>query len=249
MDYLNMTKSDNIRLDDFKEKLNISEVNEIDLSKTVQKSVGMIDAEYVSTTDPKALNYIVDDENIVWRTVLNTQHPDDIVNESISGDYEFSEVLISYLTDEEKIKVKKETGWPDKIIDCIENMKQYEVLKNADLLEVEINGRPCLIKSDINLDYTDDDGISNRDRIKRGLAPIDEKTGKPLELHHLGQKADSPLVELTIEEHRTGEYEDGKKNQTLWHDNTKVTEVHGEGNTWDEERKNHWKIRSDTIKE
>ena len=98
MDYLNMTKSDNIRLDDFKEKLNISEVNEIDLSKTFQKSVGMIDAEYVSTTDPKALNYIVDDENIVWRTVLNTQHPDDIVNESISGDYEFSEVLISYLT-------------------------------------------------------------------------------------------------------------------------------------------------------
>ena len=54
MDYLNMTKSDNIRLDDFKEKLNISEVNEIDLSKTFQKSVGMIDAEYVSTTDPKA---------------------------------------------------------------------------------------------------------------------------------------------------------------------------------------------------
>ena len=185
----------------------------------------------------------------MWRTVLNTQHPDDIVNESISGDYEFSEVLISYLTDEEKTKVKRETGWPDKIIDCIENMKQYEVLKNADLLEVEINGRPCLIKSDINLDYTDDDGISNRDRIKRGLAPIDEKTGKPLELHHLGQKADSPLVELTIEEHRTGEYEAGKKNQTLWHDNTKVTEVHGEGNTWDEERKSHWKIRSDTIKE
>ena len=244
-----MIKSDNIRLDDFKEKLNISEVNEIDLSKTVQKSVGMIDTEYISTTDPKELNYIVDDENIVWRTVLNTQHPDDIVNKSISGDYEFSEVLISYLTDEEKIKVKKETGWPDKIIDCIENMKQYEVLKNADLLEVEINGRPCLIKSDINLDYTDDDGISNRDRIKRGLAPIDEKTGKPLELHHLGQKADSPLVELTIEEHRTGEYEDGKKNQTLWHDNTKATEVHGEGNTWDEERKSHWKTRSETIKE
>ena len=209
----------------------------------------MIDTEYISTTDPKELNYIVDDENIVWRTVLNTQHPDDIVNKSISGDYEFSEVLISYLTDEEKIKVKKETGWPDKIIDCIENMKQYEVLKNADLLEVEINGRPCLIKSDINLDYTDDDGISNRDRIKRGLAPIDEKTGKPLELHHLGQKADSPLVELTIEEHRTGEYEDGKKNQTLWHDNTKATEVHGEGNTWDEERKSHWKTRSETIKE
>jgi hypothetical protein len=47
-------------------------------------------------------------------------------------------------------------------------------------------------------------------------------------LHHLGQKADSPLVELTAEEHRTGEYENGKKNQSLWHDNTLETEVHGE---------------------
>ena len=162
---------------------------------------------------------------------------------------EFSDPLLSQLTEEEKVKVKSETGWSDEIIDNIENMRQYEVLKDANLEEVEINGRPCLIKKDINLDYTDADGISNRDRIKRGLAPIDEKTGRPLELHHLGQKADSPLVELSIEEHRTGEYVDGKKNQTLWHDNTKVTEVHGEGNTWDEERKSHWKTRSETIKE
>lgn len=94
------------------------------------------------------------------------------------------------------------------------------------------------------LDYTDEDGVSNRDRMARGLAPLDSKTGKPIELHHLGQKADSPLVELTEEEHRTGEYEDGKKNQSLWHDNTVETEVHGEGNNWDQERKAHWKARA-----
>ena len=76
-----------------------------------------------------------------------------------------------------------------------------------------------------------------------GLAPIDSKSGKPLELHHLGQKSDSPLVELTEKEHRTGEYENGKKNQSLWHDNSKVTEVHGEGNTWNQERKDHWLAR------
>lgn len=124
-------------------------------------------------------------------------------------------------------------------------MKQYEVLKNAELKEVEINGRKCLIKESIDLDYTDDDGVSNRDRIERGLAPLDSETGKPLELHHLGQKADSPLVELTEEEHRTGEYEGGKKNQSLWHDNTLETDVHGEGNTWNQERKAHWKWRSE----
>ncbi len=145
---------------------------------------------------------------------------------------ETSETKSEGLTDEEKAKIKEETGWSDEIIDNIANMKQYEVLKNAGLKEIEINGRKCLIKENTDLDYADEDGITNRERMARGLAPLDSKTGKPLELHHLGQKADSPLVELTEEEHRTGEYEDGKKNQSLWHDNTKETEVHGEGNNW-----------------
>ncbi|OON85795.1 hypothetical protein BXO88_11035 [Oribacterium sp. C9] len=153
------------------------------------------------------------------------------------------------LTAEEKQRIKDETGWSDEIIDSIKNIKQYEILKKAGLIEVEINGKKCLIKENIDLDYTDEDGISNRERMERGLAPLDSKTGKPIELHHLGQKADSPLVELTEEEHRTGEYEDGKKNQSLWHDNTIESEVHGEGNNWDQERKEHWKARVEQSKE
>lgn len=161
---------------------------------------------------------------------------------------EDNETKTEGLTDEEKAKIKEETGWSDEIIDNIKNMKQYELLKNAGLIETEINGKKCLIKENIDLDYTDEDGISNRDRIARGLAPLDSKTGEPLELHHLGQKADSPLVELTKEEHRTGEYEDGKKNQSLWHDNAVETEVHGEGNTWDQERQEYWKTRFERIR-
>ena len=148
-----------------------------------------------------------------------------------------------------KAIIKEETGWSDEIIDNIKNMKQYEILKDAGLVEVEINGRKCLIKENIDLDYEDEDGITNRERMARGLAPLDSKTGKPIELHHLGQKVDSPLVELTEEEHRTGEYEGGKKNQSLWHDNTINTEVHGEGNTWDYERKAYWKERAEKTKE
>lgn len=153
------------------------------------------------------------------------------------------------LIDEEKAIIKEETGWSDEIIDNIKNMKQYEILKNAGLVEVEINGRKCLIKENIDLDYEDEDGITSRERMARGLAPLDSKTGKPIELHHLGQKVDSPLVELTEEEHRTGEYEGSKKNQSLWHDNTINTEVHGEGNTWDYERKAYWKERAEKNKE
>ncbi len=169
------------------------------------------------------------------------------VNATDVNKFEMAEVKSEGLSDEEKIKIKEETGWSDDIIENNKNMKQYEILKNADLVEAEINGRKCLVKENIDLDYTDEDGVSNRDRISRGLAPLDSKTGKPLELHHLGQKVDSPLVELTEEEHRTGEYENGKKNQSLWHDNTVETEVHGEGNSWDQERKAHWKDRAAMI--
>lgn len=147
------------------------------------------------------------------------------------------------LTDEEKAKIKEETGWSDEIIDAIRSMRQYEILKQAGLKEVEINGRKCLVKENINLDYTDADGITNRERTARGLAPLDSN-GKPIELHHLGQGKDSPLVELTEEEHRTGEAADGKKNQSVWHESGRETEVHGEGNTWKAEREAHWKERS-----
>lgn len=169
---------------------------------------------------------------------------------------EASETKSEGLTEEEKAKIKEETGWSDEIIDNIQNMKQYEILKNANLIEVEINGRKCLIRTDIDLDKKwptgefDENGNpiyeTNRERMADGKPPLDEN-GRPIELHHLGQKADSPLVELTREEHRTGEYEDGKKNQSLWHDNAKETEVHGEGNTWSQERESHWKSRSEQV--
>lgn len=177
--------------------------------------------------------------------------------ESDTSSSETSETRAEGLSAEEKAKIKEETGWSDEIIDNIQNMRQYEILKNANLVEVEINGRKCLIRTDIDLDKEwntgkyDADGNpvyeTNRERMEDGKPPLDEN-GRPIELHHLGQKADSPLVELTVEEHRTGEYEDGKKNQSLWHDSAKETEVHGEGNSWNQEREAHWEARSTQTK-
>lgn len=158
------------------------------------------------------------------------------------------EMKLEGLNEEEKKQIKEESGWSDEIVNSIQNVKQYEILKNAGLIEADINGQKCLIKENIDLDYTDEDGISNKERMTRGLAPLDSETGKPIEIHHLEQKKDSPRVELTEQEHRTGEYEDGKKNQSLWHDNSKETEVHGEGNLWNKERQAHWKTRAENIK-
>lgn len=105
------------------------------------------------------------------------------------------------LTDEEKAKIKEETGWSDEIIDAISSMEEYEIYKKAGLVEAEINGRKCLIRTDIDWDQKDAMGRTNRERAEQGLPPIN-KDGKVIELHHIGQHSDSPLAELTTEEHR-----------------------------------------------
>lgn len=141
------------------------------------------------------------------------------------------------LTDEEKAKIKEEVGWSDEIINAIGSWKEYEIYKNAGLVEAEIGGRKCLIRTDIDWDQKDIDGRTNRERVEEGKAPLD-KNGRPLQLHHIGQHADSPLAELTFEEHRCG------GNDTILHEKNKETEVHGPGNNWDSEREQYWKDRN-----
>lgn len=140
------------------------------------------------------------------------------------------------LTEQEKEKIKEQTGWSDEICDSIRSMEEAEIYMKAGLKEVEIGGKKCLIRTDIDWNQVDEKGRTNQERVERGLAPLDQK-GDAIQLHHIGQRADSPLAELTFEEHRC----DG--NDTVLHDKTKETETHGAGNTWDNERQNYWKER------
>lgn len=142
------------------------------------------------------------------------------------------------LTEEEKQRIKEETGWSDEIIDAIRTMREYEVYKAAGLKEAEIGGKKCLIRDDIDWNQVDEKGRTNQERVERGLAPLD-KNGNAIELHHIGQHADSPLAELTVEQHR------GTGNDTILHDKSIQTETHGEGNNWDNERQTYWKNRAE----
>lgn len=160
---------------------------------------------------------------------------DDIFSEPVE-EYETDKIKNEGLTQEEKYLVKNETGWSDEIVDAIRNMDEYEIYKEAGLVEGEVNGKKCLMRSDIDWNQKDQYGCTNRERVAEGYAPLD-KTGKTIQLHHIGQHADSPLAELTFEEHRTG------GNDTILHDKSKETEVHGVGNNWDNERKDYWKNR------
>lgn len=155
--------------------------------------------------------------------------------ENTSGINDSDENAKECLNDEEKAKIKEETGWSDEIIDAIGSLEEYEIYKNAGLQEAEIGGKRCLVRNDIDWDQKDAMGRTNRERAEQGLSPIN-KNGKVIELHHIGQHPDSPLAELTPEEHR------GKGNDNILHNKTKESEI--DRQAFAGERHDHWEARA-----
>lgn len=141
------------------------------------------------------------------------------------------------LTDTDRTQMKEISGWTDKITDYIGSWKEFEIYRNAGLVEAQIGDKHCLIRNDINWEQKDGMGRTNKERAEQGLSPIN-KDGKVIELHHIGQHADSPYAELTPEEHR------GKGNDTVLHDKTKESEI--DRTAFAGERSKYWKERSET---
>lgn len=162
-------------------------------------------------------------------------------DQNISETEENTENKNDGLTDEEKQKIKEETGWSDEIIDHISSMEQYEIYKNAGLKEEIINGKPCLVKSNIDWDYVDPKtGKTNRELAAEGRSPVDSKTGEKIELHHMGQDPNGPFVELT----ENSEHGDGNHG-TLHPDNGESWRHEpGAKAQYNQERAEHWKSRA-----
>lgn len=139
------------------------------------------------------------------------------------------------LTEEIKEKIKEITGWSHEIIDAIGSKEEAEIYMKAGLEEAEIGGKKCLVRNDIDWGQKDEMGRTNKERAEQGLSPI-SKDGQTVELHHIGQHANSPLAELTSEEHR------GKGNDTILHDKAKESEINR--TAFARERSNHWEARS-----
>ncbi|OMD42715.1 hypothetical protein BSK52_07600 [Paenibacillus odorifer] len=141
-------------------------------------------------------------------------------------------------TEEEKRQCQLETGWPDTIIDSVRSDEESKIYIDAGLKVSEIGGKPCLERSDIVGDQKDAMGQTNKERMARGLAPL-TPDGKTVELHHIGQKADSPLAELTMEQHR------GKGNDTILHDKKIESEI--DRIAFNAEKAEHWKRRAEAY--
>lgn len=129
-------------------------------------------------------------------------------------------------------------GIPKEVLDAIGSEAEAKIYEGANLEPAEVNGKDALIRTDIDYDQKDYMGTTNLDRMKSGRAPLDAN-GKPIELHHIGQKQDSPLAELTSAEHR------GNGNDNVLHNKQKESEINRED--FDKERKDYWKARAEQI--
>jgi midasin (ATPase involved in ribosome maturation) len=123
---------------------------------------------------------------------------------------------------------------------ALENASEEErqIYQDANLEKGEVNNRDVLEKIHIDYDAKDPFGNTNLQRMEQGKAPLID--GKPVELHHIGQEMDSPLAELTQDEHR------GPGNDGVLHDKQKESEI--DRNKFNSERDDHWKSRAAQVK-
>lgn len=119
--------------------------------------------------------------------------------------------------------------------------EELSIYKTAGLEKMELNGREVLIQP--NIDLNSEIGPfreTNLERMRNGYSPLDEN-GKQYQLHHIGQKMDSPLAELTHEQHcLNGNY------KTL-HSKEGISEINRK--EFNFERSEHWKERARLIDE
>lgn len=151
-----------------------------------------------------------------------------------------ADVTANGLTLKEAAAIQNESKYPLDVIKEFKSMEQYNICKKAGLSSEIVNGKAALIR-DIDLNFADEMGRTNLERMKQGLAALDPITGESYQLHHIGQQADSTLAILTKAEHMQG------GNNTIWHELGEATQVHGAGNTWDAQRQKFWKALATSL--
>ena len=150
----------------------------------------------------------------------------------------------------DKKSIRLRTGWSNNVLDFIGSKDEAIIYIRAGLKEDKVGGRTALVRSDIDWsDYSirrntwlknklaDFDRwaeYNNADLIGEGFPPRD-RNGDPYELHHIGQRQDSPFAELTWAEHM------GDGNNTILHQMGKYSEIDREA--FDAEKSQYWQAR------
>ncbi len=128
--------------------------------------------------------------------------------------------------------IQRESKLPLSLISEFDTFEQYEIIRGQGLYGEVVNGKTAIIR-DIDLEYMKD-GMTNLERMKKGMAALDPSTGLPYELHHMGQTQDATLAILTQAEHR------GAGNHAIWHDLISDSQV-SHAAEWAAQREAFWK--------
>lgn len=139
---------------------------------------------------------------------------------------------LSGLTMDEAARIQQESKLPLEFIKNFHSVAEYNVYKDAGLQLTKVNGKWAFIQ-DIDWNFMDEQNRTNAQRVADGLNPIDS-TGISYEVHHIGQKTDSPLAILTSNQH--------KSNNSILHSNTgsMIGEV-DHGVVWQQQKRDFWK--------
>lgn len=121
-----------------------------------------------------------------------------------------------------KEEIRRQTGWSREIMVALRSRDEAEVYINAGLEEAIVGGKRALIQPRLDpamltpewwIEHYHRDnwrGWSNLDLMHEGYAPFSsadmgrpgDRTGMDqIELHHIGQRQDSPFAELTWYQH------------------------------------------------
>ena len=145
-------------------------------------------------------------------------------------------------------QIKERTGWSDDIVRLLNSREEAEVYIGAGLVERRLRGRAALVRPDLGwsafhcrqewlkqrfADWDKGQDYNNGDLIGEGWPPRDSN-GDPYELHHIGQRQDSPFAELTWQEHMGG------GNNVILHPNR---ESAIDRQQFDDEKSRYWQDR------
>jgi len=145
------------------------------------------------------------------------------------------------LQEREQNKIKDSSEYSEDINKAMYSSDELNIYQDVPLTESTVNDKPALCRGDIDLNKTDEMGQNNLERMEKGKAPQDQ-TGNPIQLHHIGQKIDSPLAELSFKEHSDKEV----GNNTILHDGTQDSKIIR--TDFNKEKSDHWKARAEQLK-
>ena len=128
--------------------------------------------------------------------------------------------------------IQRESKYPLDVIKQLQNVEQYEILKNGGLVTQTINGKPALVRN-IDWNWFDEaSGLTNLQRVTEGLSPLGPD-GLAYHLHHLAQKPNGTLAILTNTEHMKN------GNNLIWHRIREGSTV-SRGSEWSRQVREFW---------